>query len=98
MLYLLLRDGGDALPYHVTGLERAAKDKRGQDERFGDRVKAFDIGRGVGFGIAPGLGVRERLAVALTGGHGCEDVVGGAVEDAAQGMHARSRHALPYGA
>src|SRR6266699_1154460 len=98
LLHLFPRDGGDALPYHVTWLERAAKDERGQDERFGDRVIAFDIGRGIGLGIASGLGLRERCGIALTGGHGGQNVVGGAIEDAAEGAYARSRHTFAYGA
>ena len=57
-------DGGDGAMLWVetcVGVELGVERDAGEDAELGAGVEAVDIGRRVGFGVAGGLGLRERV-------------------------------------
>ena len=77
------RDGADALAVHVFQGETGVEGQRGEDGGLGGGVVAFDVGGGVGFGVAEALGLGQGVGELRAGGvHLVQDEVGGAVDDA----------------
>ena len=77
------RDGADALALDVGQVERGVEGQLREDRTLGCGVVAFDVCRGVGFGVAEFLRGGERIGKLRAGGiHLVQDVVGGAVDDA----------------
>ena len=71
--------GGDG-----GALDAAPIGKTGQDGDLVGGVAPLDIGGGVGFGVTQPLGIGQNIGVGgPLSGHAAEDVVGGAVDDAA---------------
>lgn len=76
-------DGGDGLGGDGVGIELGVHGDAGEDAELGAGVVAIDVGGGVGLSVAELLGVGEDGGVGGTGLHAGEDVVAGAVDDAA---------------
>ena len=90
-----LRDSPDAFHEDVGGRDLLAECQRRKQHELGARVKAIDIGAGVGLGVSQTLRLfqhRGKRHVALF--HFGEDVVAGAVQDAVERLHAVARNAL----
>ena len=67
----------------VLQVEARVEGQRRQDRGLGGGVVAFDVGRGVGLGVAEALGLGEGVGELRAGGvHLVQDEVGGAVDDA----------------
>ncbi len=76
--------GGDA----AAG-DRPAEGQPGQDGDLVSRIGALHVGGGIGLGVAQPLGLGQHLGVGgPLVGHAAEDVVGGAVDDAAHPLDA----------
>ena len=76
--------GGDRLAIHESAVGKA-----GEDGDLVGGITALHIGGGIGFRVAKGLGIGEHCAVAgPLLGHAAEDVIGGAVDDAAHPLDA----------
>ncbi len=83
------RNATDALGVHLVHGDARIEGDGGQDGDLRGGVQAVNIGRGVGFGIALGLGFCQHLFVGhLVFVHAGEHVVGGAVHDAHDGIDA----------
>ena len=77
----------DAFAVHVVGGDAGVEGEGGEDSGFGCGVVAFHVGGGVGFGVAESGGLGEHIVVGGTGGvHGVEDEVGGAIDNAGDGL------------
>ena len=75
--------GTDSLHVHVVGGDAGSESDRGKNGDFRSCVEAVNVGRGVGFRVAQGLGLRERLFKGkplVT--HGRQNKIAGAVDDA----------------
>ena len=81
-------DLGDALAINVVGGHPGVEGDGGQDRGFGRGVVAFDVGGGIGLGVAERAGVGQGAVVVGAGAvHLGQDVVGGAVDDAGHPQH-----------
>ena len=69
----------DAGTVYSGYFEVAVHQHVGQDHALASRVPAFDVGSGVGLGIAQALGLSQGVGVALAGLHLRQNVVGSAV-------------------
>ena len=77
----------DAFAVHVVGGDAGVEGEGCEDGGFGCGVVAFHIGGGVGFGVAESGSLGEHVVVGGTGGvHSVEDEVGGAIDDAGDGL------------
>src|SRR6185503_1093377 len=76
-------DRGDRLRRHRVRIELRAHGDAREDAELGPRVETIDVGRRVGFGVTKGLRVSKHGSVAGARFHAAEDVVAGAVDDAA---------------
>ena len=79
-------DAGDAAAVDLGDRHGHAEGDLGQDGQLVGGVGAVHVERRVGLGVAPPLGLGQRFAIGLARllGHGGEDEVAGAVEDALQ--------------
>ena len=85
--------GGDG-----GALDAAPIGKTGQDGDLVGGVAPLDIGCGVGFGVTQPLGIGQNIGVGgPLSGHAAEDVVGGAVDDAADPQDAVAPQRLLQG-
>jgi hypothetical protein len=75
-------DVRDGLGGDVVGVELGVEGEAGEDAELGAGVKAVDVGGGIGFCVAEGLGCLQDFGVVGSGFHGGEDEVAGAVDDA----------------
>ena len=89
-------DGGDGLGGDCVGIQLGVHGDAREDAELGARVEAVDVGGGIGFGIAKRLGVGEDSGVAGARFHAAEDVVAGAVDDAADAGDAVAGEALQH--
>ena len=89
-------DGGDGLGGDGVGVELGVHGDAREDAELGAGVEAVDVGGGVGLGVAQLLRVGEDGGVVGAGLHAAEDVVAGAVDDAAEARHLIAAEALQH--
>src|SRR5918999_2614293 len=78
---------GNPLTVNILRLDAAQEGQRSQYGQLVDGIKPFYIVGGVGLSVAPFLGFFESLLkVSAVVSHAGEDVVGSAVDDAADGV------------
>ena len=77
-------DSGDGLGGDSVGIELGVESDAREDAEFGAGVVAVDVGGRIGLGVAELLRVGEDGGVVSAGLHAAEDVVAGAVDDAAE--------------
>ncbi len=87
-------DGRDALGGDAVGVELGVEGNAGKDAELGAGVEAVDVGGRVGFGVAGGLCLGERVGVGGAGLHVRQDEVAGAVDDAGEAGDAVALQAL----
>ncbi len=80
-------DRRDGLRRYRVGIEFGMHRNARQNAELGARVEAVDIGRGIGFRIAKLLCVGQHGRVVCPRFHATQDVVAGAVDDAAKSSH-----------
>ena len=82
-------DARDAFHMHAGGIDCGVERQCGEDGELLRGVDAVDVERRIGLGIAQPLRFGQRVGEAAAFFfHGGEDVVGSAVDDAGQGVHA----------
>ena len=76
--------GGDGVPGHAAAVGQA-----GQDGDLVGRISPLHISCGIGFRVAQPLGIGQHVGVGRSlGRHAAENVVGGAIDDAADPLDA----------
>ncbi len=80
-------DGGSAAT-DLLDVDPAAPGQAREQHQLVGGIEALDIADRIGLGVAAGLCLREDVGILTrVRSHGAEDVVGGAVQDAPDGMH-----------
>ena len=85
----------DAADVNLFGIDGETVGEGGEEDGLVGGVPAVDVEGGVGFGVAEVLGFLEGVLIGEAGlGHAFEDVVGGAVDDAGDGLDAVADEAV----
>ena len=88
----------DALDGDRRWIDDSAKSKRGQDRELMRRVETADVEGGIGFRVTEPLRLAEALRESQTiRFHSCQDVVGGAVQDAIDALDGIAGQSLAQG-
>src|SRR6266545_4843428 len=86
-------DAGEAVQRNRSGIDEQAAEQADENRELFGGVRAADVHRGIGFGVAKALRVGKRRLEAATARHRGQDVVGRAVQDCRHTRRARDQRA-----